>query len=218
MKAMNEAREGLQQAPPPGSYPVIFDAVEARLSKAGNTMLELSAHITSGEFEGFEFKDYIVTDGNAKGAGFGKRKLRGIGHVLYADALDTGAEVSDEDIATALTNYPAIAVISNEQAMGKLDPEDPLSPYSKPMTTTNDKGEVVPLNKVKVEGYRKAPVAEATTATTGANVVATAVAAGTPAAYKPGATPNAWQQAQVGAGGKPAVSPPKKKLQVTDIG
>jgi hypothetical protein len=210
---MGEVEELIQrQAPPPGTYAAVIAEAEARLSKAGNSMLALTLQLTDPQWADVVVYDYIITDGGAKGAGIGKRKLRQIGHPSYLGALDTGGEIPDETIAAALVGTAVRLIAGNEQRMGRLDPDDNTSPYGRPMTIVNESGETVPWNRLTVIGYQSLAALAGTnpgaTAAGKASAASFAVKAlGTPAVYTPGAGADAG--AVAGAGGfNPGFTPP----------
>jgi len=171
MKNMSKAVE-FNQAPPAGRYLSTIIGAEATTSKkSGASMLHLTVEITDERYAGEQADDYIITDGTAKGAAIGKRKLRGLGTNLILRALDTDEEIPDAAIAQELLGQSLFVDFGNEQKMGRSDPQDPTSAYDRPMTITDPKtGREVPLNKLTVQGYSRhgtgaavaqAPVAQA---------------------------------------------------------
>jgi hypothetical protein len=156
MKNMSKVSEFFQ-APPPGRYLSTITAAEATSSKkSGASMLKLTVRIDDDRFNGEEADDYIITDGTAKGASMGKKKLRGLGTNLISRALDTDEDIPDAAIAQELLGLTLFVDYGNEQKMGKSNPDDPSSPYDRPMTVLDPKlGREVALNKLTVAGYAR---------------------------------------------------------------
>lgn len=156
MKNMSRVTEFVQ-APPPGRYLSTVVAAEATISKkSGATMLHLTVRIDDERYSGEEAEDYIITDGTAKGASIGKRKLRGLATPLITRALDTDEDIPDTAIAQELIGQQLFVDYGNEQKMGRSNPDDPGSAYDRPMTITDPKtGRDVPLNKLTVQGYSR---------------------------------------------------------------
>ncbi len=152
MKNMTQATENLN-APPPGRRLSTITAAEATSSqKTGASMLVLSVEIADGSpFNGLGATDYLITDGTAKGAGMARKKMRAIGTPLINQAIDTDAEIPDAAIAQELVGLQLFVDYGNEQMKSK----DAAGEYTVPMTTTDDKGKVVPLNKLTVVGYSR---------------------------------------------------------------
>lgn len=144
MKGMAGAKEF--STPPPARYKVRITAVEATASKAsGTSMLKLSGEVIEpAEHAGAVFFDNILTDGSAKGAGFSKGKLRGLGI-----DVDSDVEVSDDDLATQLTGIEIWADLDN-QPRSKLNPAT--GKYDLPVTQVVD-GKQVPVMNLVVSSY-----------------------------------------------------------------
>lgn len=147
MKAMKQAKEYFQ-APPPGRYLSRITAVEEKISKAGSSMLKIDGEVIEPkEYAGSMFTDYIITDGMARGAGMGKKKLRGLGI-----NVDTDEEIPDSVIAQQIFGLELWIEYGNEQMMGK----DESGEYTKPATAFDSQlGKDVPLNKLVVKEYAR---------------------------------------------------------------
>jgi len=155
MKGMGSVKE-FDLAPPPGKYPAIITAAEPTSSaKTGADMIEISAEIADGQYKGFGFKDYLITDGGAKGASIAKKKLRDLG----ITEVDTDAEIDDEVICGRLVNKHAFVLGKNEQQFTKDDKGE----YTKPAFNVDPQtGKQVKAMKFVVDGW--ASVGTATTA------------------------------------------------------
>lgn len=157
MKNMTKAQENWQ-APPPGRRLSVITAAEATVSKkSGASMLHLTVAIDDGsEFAGTEADDYIITDGTAKGAGMGKKKLRGLGTPLINRAIDTDEDIPDAAIAQELVGLKLFVDYGNEQRLGRAPGAGEDAPYDTPLFTTDaNTGKQVPLNKLTVQGYSR---------------------------------------------------------------
>jgi hypothetical protein len=110
MKLAN-AKEFIAAAPK-GRYPVKITSAEATTSKAGASMIKVQAEIREGEYAGRVFWDYFITDGDVKGAGMAKKKLRGLG-------IDVEAEQDDADVCEQLLGREAFADLDVEEAKEK---------------------------------------------------------------------------------------------------
>ena len=198
MKNMSKAQENWQ-APPPGRYLSTIIAAEATVSKKGSSMLKLSLRIDGDEHDGIETDDYLITDGSAKGAGIGKRKLRGIGTPLILRAIDTDEDIPDAVIANELVGVQLFVDYGNEQKMGRSNPDDPSSPFDRPMTVVDARtGKEVPLNKLTVTGYSRH----------GTGVAVAAPAQQAP--FVPQQAPQQFQQAQAPQGFMPQQFAPQQ--------
>lgn len=155
MKGMATVKE-FDLAPPAGKYPAIITAAEPTSSnKTGADMIEISAEIAEGQYKGFGFKDYLITDGAAKGASIAKKKLRDLG----INEVDTDAEIDDEVICQRLTGKHAFVLGKNEQQFTKDDKGD----YTKPAFNVDpNTGKQVKAMKFVVDGW--SGLATATTA------------------------------------------------------
>lgn len=164
MKNMSKAREFV--APPPiGTYKSRITSAEAKPSNAGNAMIKISGEVIEPEeYAGAVFFDNILTDGEAKGAGFGKKKLRGFGY----DVDTEGFEKPDEEIATEITGVELYIEFGHKQRMAK---NPATEKYDIPMFDTVN-GKQVPVMQLEVKNYlgsvntapaTQAPAAPATT-------------------------------------------------------
>lgn len=156
MKNMTKAKE-YYTPPPEGTYPGLVVSAVPSMSKAGSTMIELTVQI-DGAGNGEQASDYLLTDGNAKGAGLGRNKLRALGV-----NVDTDAEIPDEAICQQLTGMRINVTIGHEQQMTKE------SGYKEPAKAVNEKGETIELKKIRIVGYSRHGAA----ASTGTGAVAT---------------------------------------------
>lgn len=147
MKGMKSAKE-YYQAPPPGEYPSRVIAATDKISSKGNSMIELELEVLAPQhLAGATTRDYIITDGTAKGGGMGKTKLRGLG-------IDTSSdeELPDSVLCQQLLGLELLVTYGNEQMMGK----DAKGEYTIPQTAFDDQlGREVPLNKLTVKGYSR---------------------------------------------------------------
>jgi len=146
MKGMKSASEDFI-VPPPGRYESEIVGTECKNSKAGSAMIHLTVEIKSPEeYSGVQAHDYILTDGTSKGAGMGKKKLRGLG--INVDATDD--EIPDEQIAAHLLGQRLWVQYGNEQGNEK----DAKGNYTIPMWRTDPKtGVSLPLMKLNVKEY-----------------------------------------------------------------
>lgn len=154
MKNMNQAQEFFQ-APPPGRYESVIREVACEVSKSsGASMLHLTLEVVAPEeYRGTQAHDYLITDGMAKGAGFGKQKLRAIGVPSAIAALDTDAEVPDSVIADEMRGLNLIVEYGNE-AMKTQSSEG--GPYDKTMTVLDPRtNKEIVLTKLTVKGYSR---------------------------------------------------------------
>lgn len=146
MKGMKSAKEYFQ-APPPGRYKARIELAEADLAKkSGATMLRLEGIITEPpEHAGAVWRDYIITDGYAKGGGLGKVKLRGLGVDVSTDD-----EIPDEEIARSLLGRELWIEFDNEPLMG----QDANGEYTVPQTVFDERlQQTVQLQKLVVKAY-----------------------------------------------------------------
>jgi hypothetical protein len=197
MKNMNKAKEFVP-APPPATYKARITSAEAKASNSGNAMIAIVGELLEPEQHvGAPFFDNILTDGEAKGAGFGKKKLRGLGF----DVDTEGFEMPDEEIAQKITGIELYVEFGNKQRMGK-NPSTGV--YDIPMTDTVN-GKEVKVMQLEVKNYlgalNTAPASTVTApveAQAAAATPATAAATAQPAA--PAATTKAappWQKKAV---------------------
>lgn len=145
MKNMSKAREFIP-APPPAVYKSRITSAEAESSAAGNAMIRVSGELLEPEQHvGTPWFDNILTDGEAKGAGFGKKKLRELGF----DVDTEGYEIADEEIAQKITGIELYIDFGNKQRMAK----DPATDkYTVPVFDTVN-GKQVPVMQLEVKHY-----------------------------------------------------------------
>jgi|CXWL01.1.fsa_nt_gi hypothetical protein len=111
MKLKN-AKEFFELAPE-GRHRIKIVETEAKTASSGAPMIAITVEIREGsEFDGQQSYDNMITSEEYKGAGFGKRKLRGLG-------IDVEREVADEQIATELLGRELWANFTHEQMMDK---------------------------------------------------------------------------------------------------
>lgn len=201
MRGMGSAKE--YTTAPPGRYRVRITSAEVGVAKSsGNPKIALTGEIIEPEqYAGATFFDTIITDGTAKGAGFSKKKLRGLG---IAEA-DSDADVPDEQIAVQLTGVETWAELDNDPRMK----ENPATgKYDVPVTQVVD-GKQVPVMNITVSAYlgsldttsaSTAPAAPAETTTPAPDKVPATAA---PAATAQAATPP-WKKKVVAGAPAPA--------------
>lgn len=144
LKNMSKAREFVAP-PPPAVYKSRITSAEAEASKAGNAMIKISGEILEPEqYAGATFFDNILTDGEAKGAGFGKKKLRGLGY-----DVDSEVEIPDETICQQITGVETYIDFGNKQRMAKNPATDK---YDVPVFETVN-GKQVPVMQLEVRAY-----------------------------------------------------------------
>jgi len=112
MKLQN-AKDGYSPAPK-AKYKVRLTAVEATSAKSsGAPMITWTGEITAPEeHAGKQFFDNAITDENFKGAGFGKKKLQGLG-------VNVNVEADDAAIAQQLLGlevYADLEVVPQQEA------------------------------------------------------------------------------------------------------
>lgn len=146
MRGMKSASEDFI-VPPPGRYESEIVAASPEVSKKGASMIALQVEIKNPpDYAGCVAYDYIITDGGAKGGGFGKKKLRGLG--VNVDATDD--DVPDAQICDFLLGKRLWVQYGNEQQMGK----DTNGSYTIPETRTDPQtGKQLPLMKLVVKEY-----------------------------------------------------------------
>lgn len=134
--------------PPPGRYESEIVAATPDISKkSGAEMIALQVEIKSPEeYAGVTAYDYLITDGGAKGGGFGKKKLRGLG--INVDATDD--DIPNAQICDFLLGKRLWVQYGNEQQMGK----DAKGNYTIPEWRTDPQtGKQLPLMKLTVKEY-----------------------------------------------------------------
>lgn len=142
MKNMTQASE-YYTPPPKGLYRcTVVQAVEG-VSKAGSTMIEITTEIAEGPFKGEQMKDFLLTDGTAKGAGIGRTKLRGLGI-----NVDTDAETPDAVICSQLNGRSIFVTLEHENMTTKE------SNYTEPRTVIDSKtNQVITMMRARAGAY-----------------------------------------------------------------
>jgi hypothetical protein len=147
MKGMKSAQENQYVVPPAGTYRTRIVAATDKISKSGNTMLEIEIEIAEpAQFAGTSVRDWIGTDGTTGFGRVGKKKLRGIG--VDVDASDE--EVPDSVIANQLLGREVWTTFKQEQRT-----EESIKGsgnYDKPMFDFVN-GQQVPRMQLRVDGY-----------------------------------------------------------------
>ena len=157
MKGMKSAQENQYVVPPAGTYRTRVVAATDKISKSGNTMLEIEVEIVEpAQFAGFSVRDWIGTDGTTGFGRVGKKKLRGIG----VDVDSSDEEIPDSVLANQLLGREVWTAFKQEQRT-----EESIKGsgnYDKPMFDFVN-GQQVPRMQLRVEGYggvlNRAPVA-----------------------------------------------------------
>lgn len=153
MKNMSQANE-INQAPIPGKRMSTCVAQATGVSSKGAPMITLTWQIDQGQDgAGIQCDDYLITDGSSKGAGMARRKMRSLlVGTPWERTLDTDEEIADEAIASYLLGKKMMVEYGNEPRMTRSTEG---GPYDKPMTTTDNTGKLVSLNKLNVQGYAR---------------------------------------------------------------
>lgn len=103
----------LSSAAPPGRYTLKCTASEATQAKSsGAPMITLSWEIRDGDHAGATIFENIITDGNYKGASFGKKKMQELG-------IDTNQAIPDEVLVEHFLGMEVVADIGIEQRRDK---------------------------------------------------------------------------------------------------
>lgn len=132
MKLWQANEAGNFQAAPAGRYTAKITATEAtHAASSGAPMIKITGEIVGGEHEGKQFFDNMITDQEYKGAGFGKKKLRGLGV-----NVDIQQDIPDAQIATELLGRQVMVDLDTEPLMDK---NDVTGAYDKPRTTIDAK-------------------------------------------------------------------------------
>jgi hypothetical protein len=142
MKAMKSAKE-YYTPPAKGKHPAVISIAEATFSKKGASMIHLTLTL-EGASAGEQIEDWAITDGSAKGGGFGKAKLRGLGVDVESDA-----EIPDEQLAQSLLGRRVFIEVDHEQQMNK-DAAGNLVPTTHFDTNTN---QTIPIMRAVAKGY-----------------------------------------------------------------
>lgn len=201
MKNMSKARESMP-CPPPAVYKSRITSAEAKTAqKSGTAMIAISGEILEPEqYANTTFFDNILTDGEAKGAGFGKKKLRGLGF----DVDTEGFEMPDEEICQKIVGIDTYIDFGNKPRMSK---NQATGEYDIPVLETVN-GKQVAVMQLEVRDYlgsmNTAPATEATTPAAPSQPAppaepAQAVAQPQPAAAQQKTAVPPWQKAKANA-------------------
>lgn len=144
MKSFKNVSDTQYVTPPPGNYRTKIVAATDKVSKTGNTMIEIEVEILEPEqFAGASARDWIITDPTAKGASLAKRKLVGLG----VDT-DSDEEYPDSVLAQRLLGREVWTTFKHEQRMDK----DSNGGYTVPVYEYVN-GQQVPKMNLRVEKY-----------------------------------------------------------------
>ncbi len=132
-------------AVPAGRYPAQITQAEATISSGGSPMIKLTGALTEGEYAGRTFYDNMITDDAFKGAGIGKRKLRGLG----IGEVDADVEIADVEICQRLLGLNCLVDLVQEQMMEK----DANGKYTKGKTALDANGALVKVMKNVPNAY-----------------------------------------------------------------
>lgn len=147
MKGMKSAQEYQFVTPPAGTYRTKVVTATDKVSKNGNTMLEINVEIQEPEqFAGVSVRAWIGTDGTTDFGRMGKKMLRGLG--IDVDATDE--EIPDSQLAHQLLGREVWATFKQEPRM-----EESIKgsgKYDKPSYETVD-GKLVPRMQLRVDSF-----------------------------------------------------------------
>ena len=147
MKGMKSAQENQYVVPPAGTYRTRIVAATDKISKSGNTMLEIEVEIVEpAQFAGTSVRDWIGTDGTTGFGRVGKKKLRGIG----VDVDSSDEEIPDSVLAGQILGREVWTTFKQEQRT-----EESIKGsgnYDKPMFDFVN-GQQVPRMQLRVDGY-----------------------------------------------------------------
>jgi hypothetical protein len=144
MKSFKNVSDTQYQTPPPGNYRTKIVAATDKVSKTGNTMIEIEVEILEPEqFAGASCRDWIITEPTAKGASLAKRKLTALG----VD-VDSDEEYPDSVLAQRLLGREVWTTFKHEQRMDK----DSNGGYTVPVYEYVN-GQQVPRMNLRVEKY-----------------------------------------------------------------
>lgn len=142
MKLKN-AKEFFELAPE-GRHRIKIVETEAKTASSGAPMISIVVELREGgEYDGQQAYDNMITSEEFKGAGFGKRKLRGLG-------IDVEREVADEQIATELLGRELWANFTHEPMMDK---NPATGKYDIAKTYAGKNGERLPSMKLVPTDY-----------------------------------------------------------------
>lgn len=147
MKGMKSAAENQYVVPPAGTYRTRIVAATDKISKSGNSMLEIEVEIVEpANFAGTSVRDWIGTDGTTGFGRVGKKKLRGIG----VDVDSSDDETPDSVIAGQILGREVWTTFKQEQRT-----EESIKgsgQYDKPMFDFVN-GQQVPRMQLRVDSY-----------------------------------------------------------------
>jgi phage gp37-like protein len=147
MKGMKSAQENQYVVPPAGTYRTRVVAATDKVSRSGNTMLEIEVEIQEpAQFAGFSVRDWIGTDGSTGFGRVGKKKLRGIG----VDVDSSDEEVPDSVIAGQILGREVWTTFKQEQRTEESTKGS--GQYDKPVFDFVN-GQQVPRMQLRVDGY-----------------------------------------------------------------
>lgn len=154
MKSFKNVSDTQYVTPPPGNYRTKIVAATDKVSKSGNTMIEIEVEILEPEqFAGASSRDWIITDPTAKGASLAKRKMIGLGI-----DVDSDNEYPDSVLCQQLLGREVWTTFKHEQRMDR----DANGGYTIPVYEMVN-GQQVPKMNLRVEKYggvvNRAPVA-----------------------------------------------------------
>lgn len=131
--------------PPVGRYKFKITASEAtNAQSSGAPMIKITGEIREpADYAGAQFFDNMITDEGFKGAGFGKKKLRGLGI-----PVDSEQEIADAQIATHLLGLEGWVDVDHEQ----INDKGPSGEYDQPRWNMEN-GVRVAANKLVPKGY-----------------------------------------------------------------
>ncbi len=132
--------------PPIGRYKFKIVATEAANAKSsGAPMIKITGELREpAQFAGAQFFDNMITDDAFGGAGFGKKKLRGLGI-----NVDSEVEVPDAQIANQLLGLEGWVDVDHEQ----INDKNPSSGAYDVPRFNMENGQRVPANKLVPKGY-----------------------------------------------------------------
>jgi hypothetical protein len=133
--------------PPVGRYKAKIMAAETAISGSGSgaPMIKITGEIREPtQYAGAQFFDNMITDAGYKGAGFGKKKLRGLGV-----PVDSEEEIQDSQIAANLLGLECWVDLDHEQINDK---NPSTGEYDVPRFNMEN-GQRIPAMKLVPKGY-----------------------------------------------------------------
>ncbi len=144
LKDVDEAESGFAWAPV-GRYPMICTKADVGVSAAGNPKIATTWQIAEGhEHAGVTAFEHFLTR-KCKGAGFSKKKLRGLGI-----NVDSEVEIPDEVLAQQLLGKQAFADLSTEPRMNK---NPATHAYDVPAYTVGPNGQQIQAMQNRIEAF-----------------------------------------------------------------